>query len=160
MTVSGFSNILKGNIEYESIKNALATGRVPMGVIGLTPVHKAHYISSLCDDMGKKALIICPDEGTAAKMCDDLNVMSGGALVYPARDYNFRPMDTQSREFQQRRIGVLSKILSGECKYILCSVESAVQLTLPSHELSARTLNLVSGEDYAQNKAIRGTSRW
>lgn len=153
--MSGFSNILKGNIEYESIKNAVTSGRVPMGVIGLTPVHKAHYISSLCDDMGKKALIICPDEGTAAKMCDDLNVMSGGAFVYPARDYNFRPMDTQSREFQQRRIGVLSKILSGECKYILCSVESAVQLTLPSHELSARTLNLVSGDDYPQNKIIR-----
>ena len=153
--MSGFSNILKGNIEYESIKNAIDTGRVPMGVIGLTPVHKAHYISALCDDMGKKALIICPDEGSAAKMCDDLNVMSGGAYVYPARDFNFRPMDTQSREFEQRRIGVLSKMLTGDYKYILCSVEAAVQLTLPDFELSNRTLHLESGEDYAQNKIIR-----
>ena len=40
--MSGFSNILKGNIEYESIKNAIGSRRVPMGVIGLTPVHKAH----------------------------------------------------------------------------------------------------------------------
>ena len=80
MTVSGFSNILKGNIEYESIKNALATGRVPMGVIGLTPVHKAHYISSLCDDMGKKALIICPDEGTAAK-CATTSMLCQGELL-------------------------------------------------------------------------------
>ena len=153
--MSGFSNILKGNIEYESIKNAIGSGRVPMGVIGLTPVHKAHYISALCDDMGKKALIICPDEGSAAKMCDDLNVMSGGAYVYPARDFNFRPMDTQSREFEQRRIGVLSKMLTGDYKYILCSVEAAVQLTLPDFELSNRTLHLESGEDYAQNKIIR-----
>ena len=153
--MSGFSNILKGNIEYESIKNAINTSRMPMGIIGLTPVHKAHYISSLCDDMGKKALIICPDEGSAAKMCDDLNVFSGGAYVYPARDFNFRPMDTQSREFEQRRIGVLSKMLTGDYKYILCSVEAAVQLTLPMYELSARILNIESGEDYAQNKIIR-----
>ena len=155
MIVSGFSKVLNGNIEYESIKNAISSGRLPMGVIGLTPVHKAHYISSLCEDSDKCALIICPDEGTAVKMCEDLNTLSSGAYVYPARDYNFRPMDTQSREFQQKRIGVLSKILSGECRYVLCSAESAVQLTLPTHELSARTLSLISGEDYAQNQIIR-----
>ena len=61
--MSGFSNILKGNIEYESIKYAISSGRVPMGIIGLTPVHKAHYISSLCVDTDRKCLIICPDEG-------------------------------------------------------------------------------------------------
>ncbi|MBO5937297.1 MAG: transcription-repair coupling factor [Clostridia bacterium] len=153
--MSGFSNILKGNIEYESIKNAVTCGRLPMGVIGLTPVHKAHYISSLCEDTDKKCLIICPDEGSAVKMCDDLNVFSGGAYVYPARDFNFRPMDTQSREFEQRRIGVLSKMLAGDYKYILCSVEAAMQLTLPMKELSARTLNIESAEDYPQNKIIR-----
>ena len=153
--MSGFSSILKGNIEYESIKNAIGSGRVPMGVIGLTPVHKAHYISSLCEDMGRKCLIICPDEGTAVKMCEDLNIFSDGAYVYPARDYNFRPMDSQSREFEQRRISVLSKMITGDYKYVLCSVEAAVQLTLPDFELSARTLNIDSGEDYPQNKIIR-----
>ena len=145
--MSGFSSILKGNIEYESIKNAIGSGRVPMGVIGLTPVHKAHYISSLCEDMGRKCLIICPDEGTAVKMCEDLNIFSDGAYVYPARDYNFRSMDSQSREFEQRRISVLSKMITGDYKYVLCSVEAAVQLTLPDFELSARTLNIDSGED-------------
>ena len=35
MTVSGFSKVLNGNIEYESIKNAISSGRLPMGVIGL-----------------------------------------------------------------------------------------------------------------------------
>ena len=153
--MSGFSNILKGNIEYESIKNCINVGRLPMGVIGLTPVHKAHYISSLCQDTKKKSLIICPDEGTAVKMCEDLNVMSDGAYVYPARDYNFRPAESQSREFEQRRLGVLSKMLTGDYNYILCSVEAAVQFTLPDYELSQRTLNIQNGEDYPQNKIIR-----
>ena len=153
--MSGFSNILKGNIEYETVKNCINTNRLPMGVIGLTPVHKAHYISSLSADTDKKCLIICPDEGTAAKMCEDLNTMSSGAYVYPARDFNFRPAESQSREFEQRRLGVLSKMLTGDFRYILCSVEAAVQLTLPDYELSQRTLKIVSGEDYAQNKIVR-----
>lgn len=153
--MSGFSAVLKNSIEYGSIMHAIKENRVPMGVIGLTPVHKAHYISSLGEELGRMSLVICPDEGTASKMCDDLNTFSSGAVVYPARDYSFRPSDTQSREFEQRRIGVLSKMLSGECRYVLCSAEAAMQLTLPCHELIKRTLTLRSGEDMAQNKIIR-----
>ena len=140
--MSGFSAILKGTIEYESIKNAIESKRLPMGVIGLTQVHKAHYISSLCVETGKTALIVCHDEGTAAKLCDDLNVLDGGAYVYPARDFSFRSADNKSHEFEQKRIGVLTGILSGECKYVLCSIEAAVQLTIPCDELRKRTLNL------------------
>lgn len=153
--MSAFLSLLKNSIEYGSIVNALKGGRVPMGVIGLTPVHKAHYISSVCEELGRMSLIVCPDEATASKMCDDLNTFSSGAEVYPARDYNFRVSDTQSREFEQRRIGVLSKMLTGECRYVLCSVEAAMQLTLPAEELKKRTLRLVSGEDVPQSKIIR-----
>ena len=77
--MSAFSSVLKNSIEYGSILHAVKNSRVPMGVIGLTPVHKAHYISSLSEELGKRSLIICPDEGTASKMCDDLNVFSSGA---------------------------------------------------------------------------------
>ena len=153
--MSAFLSLLKNSIEYGSIVNALKGGRVPMSVIGLTPVHKAHYISSVCEELGRMSLIVCPDEATASKMCDDLNTFSSRAEVYPARDYNFRVSDTQSREFEQRRIGVLSKMLTGECRYVLCSVEAAMQLTLPAEELKKRTLRLVSGEDVPQSKIIR-----
>ncbi len=153
--MSGFSAILKNSIEYNTVLNCVKSGRVPMGVIGLTPVHKAHYISSVCEQTGKHSLIICPDEGSAAKMCDDLNAFSGGAVVYPARDYNFRPADTRSREFEQKRIGVLSKMLAGECKFVLCSIEAAMQLTLPRDELSKRTVSLTGGEDMPLNKIMR-----
>ena len=77
--MSGFSKILKGTIEYESVKNAVEGGRVPMGIIGLSQIHKAHYISSLCVDTHNPALIVCHDEGTASRLCDDLNALCGGA---------------------------------------------------------------------------------
>ncbi len=153
--MSGFSSVLMKSAEYMSILSAVKGGRVPMGVIGLTPVHKAHYISSLCEELNKTSLIICPDEGTASKMCDDINTFSSDAVVYPARDYNFRPSDTQSREFEQRRLGVLTKMLNGRCKYVLCSIEAAMQLTLPKNELKKRTLTVANGEDISQHNIIR-----
>ena len=50
--MSGFSKILSSSIEYSSVKNAVKTSALPMGVIGLSQVHKAHYISSLTEDLG------------------------------------------------------------------------------------------------------------
>lgn len=153
--MSAFTHVLKNSIEYMSILSAVKSGRVPMGVIGLTPVHKAHYISTLANDLNKPCLIICPDEGTATKMCNDLNTFSCDAYVYPARDYSFRPSDTQSREFEQRRLGVLTKMLTHQCRYVLCSVEAAMQLTLPKDELKRRTLTITNGEDISQHNIIR-----
>lgn len=153
--MSAFTRVLKDSSEYMSILSAVKSGRVPMGVIGLTPVHKSHYISSLSSELNKPCLIICPDEGTASKMCDDLNAFSSGAVVYPARDYSFRHSDTQSREFEQRRLGVLSKMLTGNYRYVLCSIEAAMQLTLPKSELRKRTLTIKNGEDISQHNIIR-----
>lgn len=151
--MSGFSQVLDSTIEYESIKNAVTGGRLPMGIIGLGQVHKAHYISSLCAGTEKTALIICHDEGTAAKLCNDLNVLDGGAHVYPARDFSFRSADNKSHEFEQKRIGILSRILDRECKYVLCSVEAAMQLTIPTYELKKRTLK-ISVDDEKSIKEI------
>ena len=153
--MSGFSAALSGSKEYDSFKKAITTKRLPMGVIGLAPIHKAHYISALESDTQKKSLIICPDEATAIKLCDDLNTLSSGAFVYPARDYSFRPNESQSREFEQKRIGVLSKILSGDFKYILCCVEAAVQLTMPTHEMKKRTVSLSTGEDIGLDSTVK-----
>ncbi|MDD6012900.1 MAG: transcription-repair coupling factor [Oscillospiraceae bacterium] len=153
--MSAFSAVIKNSPEFMSIVSALQSGKTPMGIIGLTPVHKAHYISALCSEMKKKCLIICPDEGSATKLCDDLNTFCGGAYVYPARDYNFRGAESQSKEFEQRRIGVLSRMIDGDYQFILASGEAAMQLTLPLSELKKRTLHIKSGEELSQHTIIR-----
>ncbi len=152
--MSGFLNILQGKIEYESVKDAVKSGRAPMGIIGLSQVHKAHYISALCEELSKKALIICPDEGSAAKLCEDLNSISDKALQFVARDFSFRGADNKSHEFEQKRIGVLTRILEDDYSYIVCSVEAAVQLTLPSYELRKRTLKLKVGEEKSTHEIV------
>ena len=127
-----------------------------MGVIGLSQVHKAHYISALLEESrDKKALIICHDEGTASRLCDDLNSLCGGAVLYPARDFSFRGSDNKSHEFEQKRLCALSAILDGSCRFILCSIEAATQFTLPPEELIKRSLTLSAGDEITTHKLVR-----
>lgn len=140
-----FLQALEGDPGYLSIKNAIASARLPMGVLGLGSVHKAHYISSLCEGAGA-ALVVCPDEGGASKLVSDLNSLSGGAVLYPARDFQLRSGESQSREYEQTRIGVLSRILEGSCRFVVCSAEAASQLTLPAEVLKERCVRVTLGQ--------------
>ena len=153
--MSGFSAVLSKSIEYSTIKNAVLSGGLPMGVIGLSQVHKAHYISSLTEDMGEKCLVICPDEASAVKLTEDLNVFSEGAYHYPARDFNFRQTDSKSLDFEQKRLGVLCRILDGDYNYIVCSIEAAVQLTIPPEELKKHILKLTTETEITTHSIIK-----
>ena len=154
--MSGFTKILKGSDEFEKICASIDNHRLPMGVIGLSQAHKAHYISALLEEKkGRNALIICHDEGTASKLCDDLNSLCGGAYLYPARDFSFRGSDNKSHEFEQKRLCALSAVLDGDCRFLLCSIEAAVQLTLPPQELTKRSLTLCLGDEISTHKIVR-----
>lgn len=154
--MSAFTKVLQSSPEYNALITALDNKRLPMGVIGLSQIHKAHYISSLLESQkGKTALIVCHDEAAATKLCEDINgFSSGSAVVYPARDFSFRNADNKSHEFEQRRLSVLCKVLDGECKAVLCSIEAACQLTLPPQELRKRSLTLKVGEEISTHNLI------
>lgn len=153
--MSGFLKILNGSDEFEKLVSSVSGKRLPMGVIGLSQVHKAHYISSLVEKLSDRtALIVCPDEGSATKLCEDINSFCGGAYLYPARDFSFRGSDSKSHEFEQKRLSVLCRILDGECKLVLCSIEAAVQLTIPPCELKKRSFTLCVGQEVTTHQLV------
>ena len=153
--MSGFLSILKGSEEFEKIALCIKNRRLPMGVIGLSQIHKAHYISSLVEQSeGRTALIICSDESGATRLCEDINSLYGGAYVYPARDFSFKGNDSKSHEFEQRRLSVLCRILDGECRFVLCSIEAAIQLTIPPDELKKRSFTLSLGQEITTHTVV------
>ncbi|MDR1630834.1 MAG: transcription-repair coupling factor [Oscillospiraceae bacterium] len=145
--MSGFSTILNTSGECKTVRTAIEKGRLPMGALGLALTPKAHLIHTLCAELGRRALVVLPDEAAAAKLIADLETFGTPALLYPARDFNFRRAEVQSREFEHKRLGVLHSIVTGQYCVIACSAEAAMQLTLPASELQKRSLKLkVSGE--------------
>ncbi len=137
---TAFLQVLKDSPEFLETGRCIEKDILPQGVLGLSHVNKAHYISSLCEYLTRKALVVVPDEATATKLCADINSFGGNALVYPQRDFLFSESQGQSREYEQRRISVLNKMLSGKYTAVICPVAAAVQRTIPPKYLKSNTL--------------------
>ena len=152
--MSAFEKILNQSEEYLKIKDNIRRGVHPFGVIGLSRIHKAHYISSLVKETGKKALIICSDEGEATKLCKDISAFCDGAQLYPARDFRFRESESKSLDFEQKRLGVLRNVLDGECNFVLCSIEAAMQVTVPRRELEKRSFTIEVSQELSTHEAV------
>lgn len=146
--MSFFSKALKGTSEYQALLKGITSNRLPLGVLGLTQVHKAHIISSLCEQFApRQAIIITSDESQANRMCKDLNAFGCNALVYPAGDISLRSTQIKSREYEHKRLSVLGNLLDGNADAVVLSVEAALQLTIPPEELYSRRIHLTVGED-------------
>ena len=146
--MNGLISAAKKLEEYNSVLSAVQSGRLPLGMTGLSHIHKAHFAAALAADTGRPLLIITPDEAQASRLTLDMRAIGCAAQLYPARDFAFRSTESQSREYEHRRLGVLDKMLRGKADAVVCSAEAASQLTLPPEELRLRTLEVNSGDEF------------
>ena len=84
--------------QYQDMAEAIQNNLTPILAVGLSAVHKAHFIESTAASMsftGKTIAVIAEDEQNAVKIADDINNMSGAemALHFPAKEFSFRQME-------------------------------------------------------------------
>lgn len=142
-----FRDILKNAPEYKDLKKAVNAKRLPAGVLGLSAVHKAHMIHTLCGDLDRRALVVLPDEASATKLCEDLQVFGAEAFLYPARDFAFNTAESRSHEYEQRRLKALTNMLNGTAQVVVCSAEAVIQRTIPPKELRKRSISIRCGAE-------------
>lgn len=152
--MSGFSTLNEKNSEYSAVVRCFQKGFLPQGILGLLPVQKAQIITSLTQSLQKKALVIVPDESSAAKLCDDLRPFGASVLQYPARNFSFYGQDTQSYEYEQKRIKALRRILDGNFEIVVASVEAAAAFTVPPCDLLEKSVVIKRGEDVSLQKIL------
>ena len=155
--MSCYSKLLKNCSEYKDVLRYAQIGLAPSGVTGLPSAPKAHLIHSLCEDLSRRAVVVLPDEASARKFASDINEFCGlgkKAFFYPARDYSFNSSQGQSREYEQLRIKTLCSILNNDYSVIACSVESALQLTIPPDELKNRIYKIDLSTEISAEKLI------
>lgn len=156
--MSGYSKLLENCTQYKDVVGYIGAGLTPAGIIGLPPSPKAHLVHSLCDDFSRKAIVVMSEEGAARKFTADLNEYSGSqnkAVFYPARDFSFNTSQGQSREYEQLRIKALCSLLQGLCQVIVCSVEAAMQLTVPPEELEKRIFKIDYNTEISTEKIVK-----
>ncbi|MCM1335420.1 MAG: transcription-repair coupling factor [Bacteroides sp.] len=143
-----FFNTARQLPEYRAV--AAARGGLPVMVTGLSHIHKAHFLAALSREEGFSAplLVLCDTEGECARLCADINVMSGGetAVVYPAKDLMLGEVDSASREYVLKRLGVLYRMAAGNIPIVCATPEAAVQLTVPRDALLRRSVSIRTGD--------------
>lgn len=145
--MSAFTRAIEHSAEYEGVLNSIKKGFLPQGVLGLIPVQKSHIISALVGGLEKKALVVVPDDATAVKTCEDFTALGVSALHYPARSFSFYSNDSQSYEYEQKRIKVLRRMLDGKCDVVVASAEAVISYTIPPETLRQKSVLLKKGEE-------------
>ncbi len=149
-----YTEVAKSIPEFISLANAIRKTRLPCGVTGLSHIHKAHIISSMCMCLMKKAIVITPDESQATRLRQDMEGFGINALLYPARDFSFRSLETVSREYEHARLKVLDKMLSGNFDAVVLSAEAVSQLTVPPAMLMNNSFGIEVGEEFELDELI------
>ncbi len=139
--MSCFSNEFNKSKDFLSLSRSIASANGPVGAVGLSDVTKCFAIHSICEQEGR-AFVITPDEASAVRMQESLSQLQDGVLLYPAREFTFVEVAGVSREFEHIRLGVLSRILSGDYSIAVMSVAAACQYTITPDELKKRTFTI------------------
>ena len=128
--------ILRESKPYKSLSKAIQN-RSRSAAIGVSGVHKANIITSLCREHAVRAFCVAQNEQEAQVLCNDLSAMGLKALVYPKKDFVYIPSQVKSHEYEHQRLNVLSRMLSGDYDVVVATLDAAAQYTIPKDVLQA-----------------------
>lgn len=137
---NAFAELFDNIPDYSKLLENIKQKNLPIGVVGLSASAKVNMIYSVCKKNDCGGILIFPTESEAAKACDDLSFYGAAAMLYPARDFIFFKSEGRSKEYQHKRLKVLSNILVNKKLFITCSIEAFSQLTLSPELLKENTL--------------------
>ena len=138
--------------EFQELERAVQSGTLPAAATGLSTVHKATFIASLCVRQKKKAFVLTGEEAEAQRLCEDLRSMGLRPLFYPYRDFALRDTEGASHEYERQRLQVLALMAAGDYDAVLCCPDAALQYTLPPAELRRRTVSLHPGQSITMER--------
>lgn len=147
-------NATKSVPEFSNIEESIRYRRLPMSITGLSHIHKANIISTLCINQKCGAFVVASDESECVKLLNDFKEIGVNALIFPHRDLIFRDFEGISHEYEHQRLHALSSLLEDDKAIIITCPDSALMYTIPPEILKQHTKILASGQDFNVNEAI------
>ena len=131
----------------------------PLLCVGLSAIHKAHFLYAASEDLDCPILLLCQDDLAAARLTADINAMAGSGkelgCLFPSRDFCYRQMETISGEYEQQRLGVLSRIQAGEVRIVVASAQAAGSRTIAPEQLKKGTFQLSVDPDKGEQLTMQ-----
>ena len=83
-------NILDTVPEFLRLTADLESGRSPVEVAGLSPIHRAHFAAGLLERLGVPVVLVCADEAERDRLAADVTALTDvPATVIGSREYLF-----------------------------------------------------------------------
>ena len=140
------NSILNEDAGFRRICAAAQKCDLPAAVSGASRIHAAAITAALKDKVRGTRVVITADEAAATAIYEDLVSLKEEPLIFSPRDFAFGDIMGASREYEQKRIHTLSRLLDGAFSLLICPIEAAVQRTLPPMALRENSFILKSGD--------------
>ena len=139
-------SVIRDNKAFKVLDNAIKE-KSRAAVTGVSGVHKANIITSLCRTRSVRAFCVAQNEHEAQVLCNDVSSMGLRAFVYPKKDNIFITSQVKSREYEHQRLNVLSRMLGGDYDVVISTLDAAAQFTVPPEVLRSVSQKLVPDEE-------------
>ncbi len=146
--------VLERTDAFRTIQSSIRPG-AKICATGLTEIHKASIVYSLCRLRNVRAFCVAPDEQKAQTLTNDLCSMGLKAFFYPARDFIFREIGGKSHDYEHQRLNILYKMMSGEYDVVVACLDAAAQYTIPKKAHQSAILKLTTGAEISIESCVR-----
>ena len=89
------AGLIRGLPEYQTIRDSINQSNTPTEVTGLSPIHRAHLIAALAEELHRQPVVICADDSSCTRMARDLESFTGRTVeILPYRDFVFHDVES------------------------------------------------------------------
>ena len=155
--MNGFTQILNQIPEFNDLTNGLLGGLTPISVTGFSDSASAHLIFSLCEKLGRKALIITQDEFALRKITEDLTFFTkGNILSFPQTDLLFYDIEAASGDILRQRLNVLEQLMENPgANYVVTGIDALRSVTVPCGVYTEHCLTIRIGDSIELDKLTK-----
>ncbi|MEG1427092.1 MAG: transcription-repair coupling factor, partial [Oscillospiraceae bacterium] len=140
--------------EFRELSAAVKNGKTPAVVTGVSGIHKCTIAYGLAKAHQRKLLVLSAEEGESTRFAEDLRSMGLSCVLYPLRDFSLRDTAGNSHEYERQRLEALNRLARGDCDCVLCTIDAALQRTIPKKELIARGLAIATAQELSTDKLL------
>ena len=146
--------------EFQRTLAAVENGRCPVALSGLSPVHRAHFAATFHACAQRSVVLVCADEEEGDRLERDLEALTGESVVrLSAREFNFYEGAVVSRDWEHRRLAAFEKMLSGQARVVVATIEALLQRTLPPRLMEQAAFALDPKAPISLEAAVDGLAR-
>ena len=140
--------ILKTMPEYKAALDSITNGK-NAAITGIGQINRSHIISGIYKDTNNPIIIVCQDDLTARRICEEIKGFLGiECPILQSRELTLYDSASVSREWEQKRLRQLYELASGNTKIQIMTWDALSLRTMPPHVLHNAMFYLEVGKEY------------